>query len=149
MSSSSAGASRDQSQSTSPTRVKRARSPTFREPPTVRPAAPVRASSGVPAKKASPRNSGYLDPPVQDEARKAKGKSKGKEKAKNQGGRRYVAIAASAEEDEGDQLDEERPEKKVGLDPYERALWRWVNVEDLDGYLQEVSCQTPGAEDSN
>lgn len=147
MSSSSAGASRDQSQSTSPTRVKRARSPTFREPPTVRPAAPVRASSGVPAKKASPRNSGYLDPPVQDQTRKAKGK--GKEKAKNQGGRRYVAIAASAEEDEGDQLDEERPEKKVGLDPYERALWRWVNVEDLDGYLQEVSCQTPGAEDSN
>ena len=27
---------------------------------------------------------------------------------------------------------------KVGLDSYERALWQWVNVDDLDGFLQEV-----------
>jgi hypothetical protein len=27
---------------------------------------------------------------------------------------------------------------RLGLDARERALWRWVNVEDLDGFLQEV-----------
>jgi hypothetical protein len=29
---------------------------------------------------------------------------------------------------------------KAGLNEYERALWKWVNVDDLDGFLQDVSC---------
>ena len=29
-------------------------------------------------------------------------------------------------------------QQKVGLDEYEKALWNWVNVDDLDGFLQEV-----------
>ena len=28
--------------------------------------------------------------------------------------------------------------RKAGLNDYEKALWRWVNVDDLDGFLQEV-----------
>jgi autophagy-related protein 9 len=28
-----------------------------------------------------------------------------------------------------------------GLDEKQRALWSWVNVVDLDGYLQEVGCR--------
>ncbi|EIW67742.1 hypothetical protein TREMEDRAFT_45223 [Tremella mesenterica DSM 1558] len=27
---------------------------------------------------------------------------------------------------------------KTGLNEYEKALWKWVNVDDLDGFLQEV-----------
>lgn len=34
-----------------------------------------------------------------------------------------------------------RGKAKSGLDDYERALWQWVNVEDLDGFLQEVRLQ--------
>jgi autophagy-related protein 9 len=30
-------------------------------------------------------------------------------------------------------------QQKGGLDEYEKALWNWVNVDDLDGFLQEVS----------
>lgn len=30
---------------------------------------------------------------------------------------------------------------KQGLDEYERALWSWVNVYNLDAFLQEVSCR--------
>lgn len=29
---------------------------------------------------------------------------------------------------------------KQGLDEYERALWKWVNVYNLDAFLQEVRC---------
>lgn len=29
--------------------------------------------------------------------------------------------------------------RKAGLNEYEKAMWRWVNVEDLDAFLQEVS----------
>ncbi|KAJ3774233.1 putative transmembrane protein [Lentinula raphanica] len=32
----------------------------------------------------------------------------------------------------------ERPKQMHGLDPYERALWNWVNVYNLDAFLQEV-----------
>jgi autophagy-related protein 9 len=31
-----------------------------------------------------------------------------------------------------------QPNPKRGLDAYERALWNWVNVYNLDGFLQEV-----------
>lgn len=117
--------------------LKSSRVPTFREAPITRPAVP-RSISGGPGKVASPRSEnrrGYLDPPLME----SRSKGKGKEKARNQGGRKYVPVAASAEEDEVDQLDEKRPVGKVGLNAYERALWKWVNVDDLDGYLQEVS----------
>ncbi|KAJ4493420.1 putative transmembrane protein [Lentinula lateritia] len=32
----------------------------------------------------------------------------------------------------------ERPKQMRGLDAYERALWNWVNVYNLDAFLQEV-----------
>lgn len=118
------------------------RTPTFREPPAVsRPPGPARLTSGS-SNKASPRISGgqgYLDPPLHSVDRKGKGK------ARNQGGRTYHALPANAEDDEVDGTEEAtgygagaRPPRKVGLNDYERALWRWVNVEDLDGFLQEV-----------
>lgn len=28
---------------------------------------------------------------------------------------------------------------KGGLDEYDKALWDWVNVQDLDSFLQDVS----------
>jgi autophagy-related protein 9 len=34
----------------------------------------------------------------------------------------------------------ERPKTKQGLNEYEKALWKWVNVQDLDAFLQEVCC---------
>jgi autophagy-related protein 9 len=34
--------------------------------------------------------------------------------------------------------DDQRQRKKEGLNEYEKALWKWVNVDDLDGFLQEV-----------
>lgn len=33
---------------------------------------------------------------------------------------------------------ERQPKQMRGLDAYERALWNWVNVYNLDAYLQEV-----------
>lgn len=48
------------------------------------------------------------------------------------------------ETDDIDQLDAdmagevERPKTKQGLNEYEKALWKWVNVQDLDAFLQEV-----------
>jgi hypothetical protein len=71
---------------------------------------------------------------------------KGKGKARNQGGRTYHALPVNAEDGEVDEAEEAtghragatKPPRKVGLNDYEKALWRWVNVEDLDGFLQEV-----------
>ena len=67
-------------------------------------------------------------------------------------GRQYASVP---EEDEEEEEEEEEGEphtrgryagfgikrmtaNKSGLDDYQRALWNWVNVEDLDGFLQEV-----------
>jgi autophagy-related protein 9 len=115
------------------------RTPTFREPPHIaRPSPPVRSASSS-SKKASPRpqSQGYLDPPISSVDRKGKGK------AKNQGGRRYQALPVNADDEEEDEALQygagARSIHKTGLNEYERALWRWVNVEDLDGFLQEVS----------
>lgn len=123
--------------------------PTFREPP--RPAHPPRAVSGSSTKKASPKlgsGSGYLDPKLPfGKDRKGKGKSK------VSGGRKYAPVPTEpgAEVDGEDETVEagryagfgiskrKRIKAKAGLDEYERALWNWVNVEDLDGFLQEVS----------
>jgi hypothetical protein len=87
---------------------------------------------------------GYLDPPLHSVDRKGKGK------ARNQGGRTYHALPVNAEDDEVDDAEEmtgygagAKPPRKVGLNDYERALWRWVNVEDLDGFLQEVRDISP------
>ena len=35
-------------------------------------------------------------------------------------------------------LEEQRPKQMRGLDAYERALWNWVNVYNLDAFLQEA-----------
>lgn len=35
-------------------------------------------------------------------------------------------------------LEESRPKQMRGLDAYERALWNWVNVYNLDEFLQEA-----------
>lgn len=71
---------------------------------------------------------------------KGQGKGKGKQKVRKQGGRAYAPI----EPDDVDELDEpagaQQTRGKVGLNEYEKALWRWVNVDDLDAFLQEVSC---------
>lgn len=108
--------------------------PTFREPP--RPSPPTQTISGGSLKRKSPRQ-GYLDPPLSSS--NTSGKDKGKGKAKNVGGRKYHQVA----NDDLDERDEEevmrsKPLSKQGLNDYEKALWKWVNVDDLDGFLQEV-----------
>ena len=97
--------------------------PTFREPP--RPSRTISGSSRRP----SSSGEGYLDPPLS-----ASRKGKGKEK--KLGGRKYHQVQDS-DDTGGDQ--QRQKVGKEGLNDYEKALWKWVNVDDLDGFLQEVS----------
>ena len=136
---------------------------TFREPP-------VSSVSGPSSTSKVGHASGYLDPVFADGSSASapkKGKAKAGTKGKNKSGKRYTAVSYDdeqpneEEEDEGeeDQLLKDRrgrmmglgaaggktkgikkAMKKSGLDEYEKALWQWVNVEDLDGFLEEVSC---------
>ncbi|KAL7422199.1 autophagy protein atg9 [Cryptotrichosporon argae] len=82
----------------------------------------------------------HNDPPIEMVA-STKGKTKGKGKHK------YHAVSADAADDEeaedpgryaGLGVTGRRGDAKAGLDERERALWKWVNVDDLDGFLQEV-----------
>nr|XP_019045197.1 autophagy-like protein 9 [Kwoniella bestiolae CBS 10118]OCF24127.1 autophagy-like protein 9 [Kwoniella bestiolae CBS 10118] len=121
--------------STSPEQLSKAL-PTFRETPS-RPIPSTRLSSG----------SGYLDPSFSTEGGPSK-KIKGKGRSRDKGGRRYHALPAQEEEEEDDHQEDRgryaglkgRKGKmgRKGLNDYEKALWKWVNVEDLDGFLQEV-----------
>jgi autophagy-related protein 9 len=99
--------------------------PTFREPP--RPSRTISGSS----KRPSSSGEGYLDPPLS-----ASRKGKGKEK--KVGGRKYHQV-----QDSDDHTGDDRKVGKGGLNDYEKALWQWVNVDDLDGFLQEVSFLRP------
>jgi len=86
----------------------------------------------------------YLDPAVPPPKDR-----KGKGKVKNQGAKKYLAVPTQEEEEEEDQsakgmgryagFARRARGGKNGLDDYETALWDWVNVDDLDGFLQEVS----------
>jgi autophagy-related protein 9 len=109
--------------------------PTFREVP--RPKSPVRAVSGS-SKRGTDEGSGYLDPPLSSSTTR---KGKGKGKARTTGGRRYHQVATGDQDGESEE-EGKAPAKigKQGLNEYEKALWQWVNVDDLDGFLQEVSC---------
>lgn len=83
-----------------------------------------------------------MDPPLSSSATSRKGKGK----AKNLGGRKYHQVGNHDDDDgegEGDEREQgetkrSRPLSKQGLNDYEKALWKWVNVDDLDGFLQEV-----------
>lgn len=123
--------------------------PTFREPPgmTGHPST-ARSTRPSPRQELRQAQSGrgraepaYLDPPSMDSTTR---KGKGKAKAKQSGGRQYHALAVN--EDDQDLLDgphdEQQPVRKIGMNEYEKALWKWVNVEDLDGFLQEVRHQS-------
>ena len=116
----------------SPGNTRRVHIPTFREPP-----GPSRVPSGsrstpesnsrLQRKLSGERGEGYLDPPLSSSR-------KGKGKARNVGGRKYHQVSSHPDEPG---LPRER--RKEGLNEYEKALWSWVNVDDLDGFLQEVS----------
>jgi autophagy-related protein 9 len=48
-------------------------------------------------------------------------------------------VAPKVSRDSSEPSDQERQPKQMrGLDAYERALWNWVNVYNLDAFLQEV-----------
>ncbi|ODO03086.1 hypothetical protein I350_05931 [Cryptococcus amylolentus CBS 6273] len=103
--------------------------PLFREVTLPQPSSPQRPSwPGSP----SQRVNGYLDPNIPPPLT-SKSKGKGKERVRNKGGRRYQSVGTEDLEDGN-----RRKTPKSGLDEYEKALWKWVNVEDLDGFLQEV-----------
>lgn len=132
--------------------------PTFKEvplpAPIIRPG-PPRGSTASGSKAKPPARlgsgSGYLDPTIPS----PRPKDKGKGKARNHSGRVYHGIAGDDrnvhgggdEDDEGEESSSKRGRMpgygkeggKAGLNEYERALWKWVNVDDLDGFLQEVS----------
>jgi len=71
---------------------------------------------------------------------------KGKVKAGDKGGRRYHTVPNGEDDEEEPHLGRYAGlgmvkgggTKKTGLDAHEKALWKWVNVDDLDGFLQEV-----------
>ena len=117
--------------------------PTFREPPRES-KKPSSSTTGLEQPKPTlSHGNGYLDPKIPNVDRKGKGK------AKNQGGRKYVSLPAAEptdEDEEGETVGgryagfgvSKRKAAKAGLDDYEKALWSWVNVDDLDGFLQEV-----------
>lgn len=105
--------------------------PTFRER-----SEPARTTSGSPSKRSQYErgiSEGYLDPPL---SASRKGKGKEKEKEKKVGRRTYHQVSTQPED-----LDDDKAQKvgKDGLNDYEKALWKWVNVDDLDGFLQEAS----------
>lgn len=108
--------------------------PTFREPP--RPSPPSRTVSGSSSKlKSKSPNKGYLDPPLSSSGTNRKGKGK----AKSVGGRKYHQVGNDDEtEREDGGAKRSKSLSKQGLNDYEKALWKWVNVDDLDGFLQEV-----------
>ena len=150
-------ASQDPSSSPEQARSTSIRSqPTFREV-NIRPGPPSRNASSSSKKKpraslVSSQGKSYLVPSIPPPSDKGKGKSKAREK----GGRRYISVPAQDAHDEDEDEDEEGSKlrgrlagfagirggalRKTGLNEYEKALWKWVNVEDLDGFLQEVSC---------
>lgn len=37
----------------------------------------------------------------------------------------------------GNKRGKRKAQGAIGMDARERALWRWINVDDLDGFLQE------------
>jgi autophagy-related protein 9 len=104
------------------------RTATFREPPrTVEPIASGSRPQLVARDSGSGRTAGfgYNDPVMTESGSK---RSKGKGRA-----RRKVVDERTV-----DLGDDQRQRKKEGLNEYEKALWKWVNVDDLDGFLQEV-----------
>lgn len=118
--------------------------PTFREHP--RPGPPTGTTSSSSNKRSLPRltsGASYLDPAVPPPKDR-----KGKGKVRNQGAKKYLAVPTQEEEEEEDQSAKAMGRYagfarrarggKNGLDDYEKALWDWVNVDDLDGFLQEV-----------
>ncbi|WVF69103.1 hypothetical protein IAT40_003877 [Kwoniella sp. CBS 6097] len=120
------------------------RLPTFREPSAIgRPSPPRRSSS----KKSQPspgltNGSGYLDPSIPSPSA-GPSRIKNKNRTRNKAGRKYHGLPAQDEEDEDTEDREATGVKKsvlprTGLNEYEKALWKWVNVEDLDGFLQDV-----------
>ncbi|WVQ65483.1 uncharacterized protein L199_003659 [Kwoniella botswanensis] len=118
--------------------------PTFREPPSGSSTRP----NPIPSSRQT-SSSGYLDPTFTSEAESSKkGKGKAKAKSRDKGGRKYHALPVQEEEDEHEEREDRgrytglqgRKDKigRKGLNNHEKALWKWVNVEDLDGFLQEV-----------
>lgn len=116
--------------------------PTFREVPVpLSPTELSRQTSKSPAK--SPRmgkGEGYLDPTILSVASGSRDPGKGKGRTRKKGGHKYHSLhVQDEEEEEPPESDALRTRGKVGLNAYEKALWKWVNVDDLDGFLQEVS----------
>ncbi|WWD05169.1 hypothetical protein V865_003242 [Kwoniella europaea PYCC6329] len=136
--------SRDPSTSPELNRPNKPFPPTFREPSN----GSISRPNPIPSSRQT-SSSGYLDPTFTSEAESSKkGKGKAKAKSRDKGGRKYHALPAQEEEDEHEERGDRgrytglqgRKDKigRKGLNDYEKALWKWVNVEDLDGFLQEV-----------
>jgi len=107
--------------------------PTFREPPVL--PSVSRTTSSSRRKSDSSVEQGYLDPPLSSSR-----KGKGKGKAKKVGGRKYHQVPQDPST--GEERENEGGSRRIGkqgLNEYEKALWKWVNVDDLDGFLQEAS----------
>ncbi|WVO15865.1 hypothetical protein L204_103527 [Cryptococcus depauperatus] len=113
---------------------------TFREAPVpLPPMSHSRQTSSSTTIGRTIKGEGYSDSMVQPLGRKNKGK--GRENTRKNAGRKYQSLQYQDEEEDAREDRHVAPKVvsgKTGLSDYERALWKWVNVEDLDGFLQEV-----------
>ncbi|WVQ79423.1 hypothetical protein IAT38_001521 [Cryptococcus sp. DSM 104549] len=119
--------------------------PTFREPPSLRnPTLPPPRSASASHRDPSLAASTSRDLSKSKSGSKAKGKDKSKAGSKRgRDGRGNYELARDIVElgvlgSDGSDGEGGRQPRKMGLNDYEKALWKWVNVEDLDGFLQEV-----------
>lgn len=91
-----------------------------RTPPLVRATPPTRSPAKVPEAEVA----GYAVPTTSTRRTKGRGQHKYHEVSTAEDGRRGAGA--------------EGPSKKAGLSDYNKALWGWVNVVNLDVFLQEV-----------
>lgn len=64
-------------------------------------------------------------------------------RTRTKGKHKYHALGTDERRRSSGSRDRQPSVRRAGLSGYNKALWKWVNVVDLDGFLQEVSCSSP------
>lgn len=103
-----------------------------RSPPPPPPTQPM--SLPLPVTTPAPSSSSPAAPPRAGLASTSDLKGKGREKDPSASSHRRRKHKSSSSTKSAGGI-----RKKGGLDEYEKALWDWVNVDDLDTFLQDVS----------
>ena len=131
---SSKGSTSSSSSSSSDSDSSGSNSETTRSPPPPKPAQPL--SLPLPVTTPVPSSSSSASPRAgQTSTSDIKGKGKEKDTGESNHRRRKRKSSSSSGAGKGAR----GFKAKGGLDAYEKALWDWVNVDDLDAFLQDVS----------